>query len=105
VNALGVTGPKPSRLLPGVAPLSASYPGLVISNWHGLLAPARTPVAVVSMLQDEFKRISADPDMERRMLDLGLEPAWISGADLSQRIAADIAKWRNFISATDIKAN
>jgi tripartite-type tricarboxylate transporter receptor subunit TctC len=105
VKALGVTGAKPSRLLPGVATLSASYPGLVISNWYGLLAPARTPVAVVSMLQDEFERISADPDMERRMLDLGLEPAWISGADLSQRIAADIAKWQNFISATDIKAN
>ena len=105
LNALGVTGPKPSRLLPGVATLSASYPGLVISNWYGLLAPVRTPVAVVSMLQDEFKRISSDPDMERRMLDLGLEPAWISGADLSQRIAADIVKWRNFISATDIKAN
>ena len=105
LNALGVTGPKPSRLLPGVATLSASYPGLVISNWYGLLAPVRTPVAVVSMLQDEFKRISADPDMERRMLDLGLEPAWISGADLSQRIAADIVKWRNFISAMDIKAN
>ena len=42
-NALGVTGAKPSLLLPGVAPLSASYPGLIISNWFGLLAPARTP--------------------------------------------------------------
>jgi len=58
--ALGVTGLQRSALLPEVDPLSTGYPGLVISNWFGLLAPARTPVAVRDVLQDELKTISAD---------------------------------------------
>ncbi len=104
IIALGVTGLKPSPLLPGVAPLSASYPGLVISNWYGLLAPARTPASVSNMLQDKFKKISADPELQRKLLSLGLESAWISGNELSQTIASDIVKWRDFMTAANIHA-
>lgn len=40
--ALGVTGPLPSRLLPGVKPLiEQGFPGLVVFSWYGVLAPAR----------------------------------------------------------------
>jgi tripartite-type tricarboxylate transporter receptor subunit TctC len=104
VHALGVTGAKPSPLLPGVAPLADSYPGLVISNWFGLLAPAHTPSSVIDMLRDAFKKISADPDIESRLPPLGVMPAWISGADLAERIARDTRKWREFIAAANIKA-
>lgn len=103
VYALGVTGSKPSQVLPEVAPLSATYPGLVISNWYGLLAPAGTPAAVRDMLQDEFKKLSADPEVQHKLLSIGLEPTWISSADLAQRIAADSVKWRDFIKSANIK--
>jgi hypothetical protein len=43
--------------------------------------------------------------MKRRLLELGLEPAWISGADLYRRIAANIVKSREFVAATDIQLN
>jgi tripartite-type tricarboxylate transporter receptor subunit TctC len=104
VAALGVTGSKPSPLLPGVAPLSASYPGLIISNWFGLLAPARTPASVSGLLEEEIKEISADPDLQRKLLDMGLAPELTSGADLSQRIAADTVKWRNLMAVANIRA-
>lgn len=103
--ALGVTGPNPSSLLPGVAPLAASYPGLVISNWFGLLAPAQTPALVRDMLQDEFRAISADVELQRKLLAIGLEPTWISGADLAKRIMSDTAKWHEFMAAADIHAD
>jgi len=103
--ALGVTGPNPSSLLPDVAPLAASYPGLVISNWFGLLAPAHTPALVRDMLQDEFRAISADAELQRKLLAIGLEPTWISGADLAKRIMSDTAKWHEFMAAADIHAD
>ena len=104
VYALGVTGPKPSPLVPGVAPLAASYPGLVISAWYGLFAPIGTPAAVTGKLQDEFKKIFAEPDLQPKLSGLGLDPEWISGADLSKKIASDTAKWREFVTAANIKA-
>ncbi len=104
IYALGVTGSKPSALLPGVAPLSASYPGLLISNWFGLLAPSQTPASVRDILQSELKKISADPELQRKMLSVGLEPKWIPGAELSQRIASDIVKWQDFTAAVNIRA-
>jgi len=104
-NALGVTGAKPSLLLPGVAPLSASYPGLIISNWFGLLAPARTPGPVREALEAEFKAISASPELQRKLVNAGLTPTWISGAELAKRIAADTVKWHEFIAAANVHPN
>lgn len=102
---LGVTGTQRSALLPDVDPLSTRYPGLVISNWFGLLAPARTPAAVRDMLQGEFKTISADADLQHKLLSIGLEPTWISSADLAQRIASDTAKWQELMAAAHIHAD
>ena len=105
VYALGVTGMEASPLLPGVAPLVASYPGLVISAWYGLFAPAGTPASVTSILHDEFKKIFADPELQPTLLALGLNREWVSGSDLVQKITSDIAKWRDFIAAANIHAD
>jgi tripartite-type tricarboxylate transporter receptor subunit TctC len=101
-NALGVSGPKASALLPGVEPLSAAFPGLVISNWFGLLAPARTPAAVCDKLRAEFEKIYADAELRQKLVSLGLEPNWISGSDLAKRIDEQLEFYRNFIAAANI---
>jgi tripartite-type tricarboxylate transporter receptor subunit TctC len=103
-NALGVSGPKSSTLLPGVEPLSATFPGLVISNWFGVLAPAQTPADICEKLRAEFKKIYADPQLQQKLKSLGLEPNWIPGPDLAKRIAEELEFYRNFIKAADIHA-
>jgi tripartite-type tricarboxylate transporter receptor subunit TctC len=102
VTALGIAGSKPSPLLPGVPTLASTYPGLVMSNWYGLFAPAHTPSAVCDRLQAEFKKIYADAGVRQKLLSLGLEPAWMSGAELSARIAGDLIKWRDLMTAANI---
>lgn len=104
VYALGVTGVEPSPLLPGVAPLADGYPGLIISAWYGLFAPAGTPASVTNKLRDEFRMIFADPELQPTLLALGLNREWVSGSDLVQKIAIDMAKWRDFIAAANIRA-
>ena len=104
VYALGVTGVEASPLLPGITPLAASYPGLVISAWYGLFAPSGTPDSVTNILHDEFKRIFAEPEVQPTLLALGLTREWVSGSDLVQKIASDIAKWRDFTAAANIHA-
>jgi tripartite-type tricarboxylate transporter receptor subunit TctC len=102
-NALGVVGSKPSPLLPGVAPLSTTYPDLLMTQWFGLFAPAHTPAAVCDKLAAEFKKIYADPELQHKLSSLGLEPTWIPGPELSQRIAADLKKWRDLMAAANIR--
>jgi tripartite-type tricarboxylate transporter receptor subunit TctC len=97
VNALGVAGSKPSPLLPGVAPLSASYPNLLMTQWFGLFAPAHTPATVCDKLAAEFKKIYADPELQHKLSSLGLEPIWISGPEFSQKIATDLKKWHDLM--------
>lgn len=105
VNALGVAGSKPSPLLPGVAPLSATYPGLVMTQWFGLFAPAHTPAAVCDQLTAEFKKIYADAELQNKLTSIGDEPTWIPGAELSQRIAADLKKWHDLMLLAGIHAS
>jgi tripartite-type tricarboxylate transporter receptor subunit TctC len=101
VYALGVTGNAPSPLLPDLAPLSAMYPGLVISTWHALFAPIATPPAVTQLIHDELKKAYADPELQQKLATLALNPAWLSGAELSQRIETDTAKWMDLIKAAN----
>jgi tripartite-type tricarboxylate transporter receptor subunit TctC len=105
VYALGVTGTAPSPLLPELAPVSAIYPGLVISPWSALFAPAATPPVVTQLLRDELKKAYADPDLQQKLALLALEPAWLSGAELSQRIEADTAKWMDLFKSAGVKAD
>lgn len=102
VNALGVAGEKPSPLLPAVAPLSATYPDLVMTNWFGLFAPAHTPAAVCDKLAAEFKKIYADPELQNKLTSIGLEPTWIPGPELSRRIAVDLKKWHDLMALAGI---
>jgi tripartite-type tricarboxylate transporter receptor subunit TctC len=104
VYALGISGSKPSPLLPQVAPLSATYPGLVTTNWHGVFAPPHTPKAVCDKLAAEMKKIYDDPEVKQKLLSVGLEPNWIPGTELTQRIAADLKKWHDFMTVAGIHA-
>ena len=104
LTALGVTGTAPSRLAPELSPISASYPGLVISNWFALFAPVGTPAEVTKFLLDELNAVYRDPDLQEKLANIGLDPLWRSPTELTQAIKSDSAKWLGFIKATKIKA-
>jgi tripartite-type tricarboxylate transporter receptor subunit TctC len=101
---LGVAAETESPLLPGVVPLSKSYPGLVLSQWFGLLAPKGTPAAITNTLRDEFKKISAEPDIKAKLAAIGLQPQWLGGHELAERIATDTVKIHDFMIAAHIHA-
>jgi tripartite-type tricarboxylate transporter receptor subunit TctC len=102
--ALGVTSATRSPLSPDVAAVSDIYPGLIISVWVALFAPAGTPASVTQFLHDELNEVYADRELQQRLAVLGLEPEWTSGVELSQRIKNDTGKWTEFMKAANIKA-
>src|SRR5207237_9624411 len=63
---LGVTSTQPSPFLPGLPVIAASVPGYVFDSWFGLLAPARTPRAVIERINAEVAKLLRDPAILER---------------------------------------
>ncbi len=75
LRVLAVTSSKRSSVLPDVPTVSeAGLPGFVFDFWIGLLAPAKTPRAIVNKLNLEVSKALAQPGIIERMTKLGAEP-------------------------------
>ena len=75
MRALAVSTAKRSTALPEVPTVSeAGLPGFVFDFWIGLLAPAKTPRAIVNKLNAEVRKVMAQPEVIERMAKLGAEP-------------------------------
>ena len=74
MRALAVSTAKRSSALPDVPTVAeAGVPGFVFDFWIGLLAPAKTPRAIVNKLNAEVAKALALPDVKERMAKLGAE--------------------------------
>jgi tripartite-type tricarboxylate transporter receptor subunit TctC len=103
LRALAVTGTAPSELLPGVPTVNSFVPGFEASQWIGIGAPANTPSDIVDKLNAEINRALADPEMKKRMVELGGMVMPGTPGDFGKFIAAETEKWRKVIRFADIK--
>lgn len=105
VRPLAVTGLKRSKLFPDVPTLAeAGYPGLVITPWFGILAPARVPEPVLAKLNAVFNEALRDPEVRARLAEIDLEPAGGSGAAFAALIRSESEKWGRLIREKNIRA-
>jgi len=74
VRALAVTSAKRTSFLPDLPTLDeAGLKGFDMTTWWGVMAPAKTPRAVVDKLSDEILRAMAAPDVQERLRAMGSE--------------------------------
>ncbi len=101
---LGIGGGKRSAVLPDLPTVAeAGVPGYELTGWLGVFAPAGTPEAVISKLNQEINRILALPDVRERLLQQGLDPAIGSPNQLGALMRGDIPKWARIIKEAGIK--
>ncbi|HVQ60822.1 MAG TPA: tripartite tricarboxylate transporter substrate binding protein, partial [Burkholderiales bacterium] len=75
LRGLAVAGKKRSTAFPDLPTLSEFYPGLEVTAWLGVFAPAGVPDPVLSRLHDEINRLLASQDLRDRVQGVGgLEP-------------------------------
>lgn len=75
LKALAVTSDKRTNLLPELPTTAeAGYGSVRMTQWYGLFAPAQTPEGVVAKLVTAAEAALADPDTQRRIAQLGVEP-------------------------------
>jgi tripartite-type tricarboxylate transporter receptor subunit TctC len=105
VRALAVTGPKRSKLFPAVPTVrEAGYPEFVMTPWFGLLAPAKTPAAVLARLNAAFNEALRDAQVAQRFAESDVEPGGGDGAGFAKLMRTETALWGRLIKEKNITA-
>lgn len=98
IRALAVAGSQPLSYLPNVPTVAASgFPGFQSVVWVGLVAPVKTPMAIVAKMNDAVVRALRDPAVRERLQAQGIEPAPSTPAQLNETMKADMARWAKVI--------
>jgi tripartite-type tricarboxylate transporter receptor subunit TctC len=106
LRALAVASSKRQETLRGVLTVAESgFPGFESEIWQGLVAPAGTPAAVIEQINAAYAKASADPEVRRRLIEVGIEPTPSAASDLAAQIKAESNKWGRLISERKITAD
>lgn len=62
--------------------------------WYGLLAPAKTPPAIVHKISEDLKKVLADPETQARLREAGVQPAHLGAAEMGALMQRNVAGWR-----------
>ena len=90
IKLLAYTGTQRSRFLPDLPTVAeAGVPGYKFDSWIGLLAPAATPKAEVERINAAMQKVLADPAVQQRFNNLGVEMAPMSSDDFGKLLRAD----------------
>ena len=101
---LAVAAQSRSDVLPDVPTWSElGYPEVVADNWSGVLAPPKTPAAIVGKLNAAFNAVVHDPDVRRRLADVGVSTIGGTPADLTALITSETARWHKVVEETGVK--
>ncbi len=100
VRVIGVAGPKRLPAIPDVPTLAeAGIPNAEAPNFYGMAAPARTPPAIVRKLNAGVNDALAQPEVRKRLGDLGMEIVGGSPEDATKYVMNQAARVRGLISA------
>jgi tripartite-type tricarboxylate transporter receptor subunit TctC len=103
LRIIATSGDKRDPVLKDVPTAGESgLPGYVVSSWNGVAAPAGVPAPIVALLSSEIRKALADPEVQERMLKLGLDARGSTPQEMHDRMARDIAKWREVIDKAGI---
>jgi tripartite-type tricarboxylate transporter receptor subunit TctC len=105
LHALGVSGAKRSVAAPEVPTIAeAGVAGFEVLNWYGIVAPSKTPAAIVQRLNGELVKTLKTPGMIESLGTQGLEAAGGTPERFGVFIKSEMAKYAKVIKAAGIRA-
>jgi tripartite-type tricarboxylate transporter receptor subunit TctC len=104
VRALGVTTKARLAAFPDIPPISeAGVPGFEVSGWFMVVAPAKTPPAVVAKLHGELKTVLDTPALKEQIAKLSLLPLDTPSVDdMKAFVKSEIVRWGKVVEAAGI---
>jgi tripartite-type tricarboxylate transporter receptor subunit TctC len=101
---IGAAADKRNEMAPDVPTLAEQgYPNTDASNWYALLAPAKTPPAIVKKLNDAVNAALQDPDVRGKIVKSGAVPVGGTPKALAKFMSAEYDKWGRVVREHGIK--
>ena len=106
VRALGVSTKKRLAVIPDVPTIAeAGVPGYEVVGWNGILAPAKTPRAIIERLNADIVKVIRTPEVGADILAQGIEPIGNTPEEFGRIIRADVERWGKILKGAKTKAN
>jgi tripartite-type tricarboxylate transporter receptor subunit TctC len=103
VLPIAVAGDKRNAMLPDVPTLAEQgFPNTDASNWYALLAPAKTPEAVIAKLNKAVNDALNDPDVRQKLIKSGATPVGGTPEALGTFMKSEYEKWGRVVAAHHI---
>jgi tripartite-type tricarboxylate transporter receptor subunit TctC len=103
---MAVSSTTRSRSLPEVPTMvELGFPDFDASSWFGMVAPARTPPAVINRIADDVHAVLRDPRIERQMIEQGADPVGQGPDHFGAHIAREVARWAEIVRAANATAD
>jgi len=104
LKALAATSQDRSDIFPDVPTfVEQGFAGTIANQWAGILAPARTPLAVIAKLNAAFNAALSDADVRGRLAQAGVTPSPSSPEEFGRYLEAEIGRWGKIIREKGIK--
>ncbi len=105
LTALAITGAKRSPKLPDVPTVAeAGVPGYEFVSWYMLVAPAKTPPAILEKVNAELRKMAVAPDFKGRIEDTGGEAVAMTTKQANDYLNAEFKRWSQVVKDRGIKA-
>jgi tripartite-type tricarboxylate transporter receptor subunit TctC len=102
---LGITEQQRSPAAPEIPTLAEQgIPGVTVTSWYGLLAPAGTPPAVAEQLAKDAAQMLAQPEVRERLLAQGMTVSTMKPAEFASAMRSETATWAGIIKSHRIVA-
>jgi tripartite-type tricarboxylate transporter receptor subunit TctC len=83
----------------------AGVPGFEVINWYGLLAPAKTPKEIITLVNSEVLRILQMPDVVKVLADNGMVPFTSTPEQFGAFLRSEIRKWAQVVKDANIRVD
>jgi tripartite-type tricarboxylate transporter receptor subunit TctC len=103
LRGLAITSATRSALLPEVPTVGEFVPGYQAVGWVGVGSPKGASIEVIDKLNNEINALVSEPQMQARLLSLGVDPKPMTPGEFGRFIADEYAKWADVIRRADIK--
>ena len=105
LRALATTAPQRLAAYPDLPTLvELGYPGIVLSDWQGLVVPAGTPGEIIGRLQSEILKMLAEQAFRERLEALGMSAAGLSAEEFARHIHNELRRWDKVVRDAKIRA-
>jgi tripartite-type tricarboxylate transporter receptor subunit TctC len=102
LRLIAIASNKRSPTMPDLPTVAETLPGVEVSAWYGLLAPAGTPRSIITRLHAETVKAIADPKDASALRNAGGEPVTSTPEEFAAYIKSEIVRWGKAVKAANL---